>query len=169
MGKLVESSAGIGAGSGVTAVVLDRHPLWRVAAERSLELAGLVVVGTATSPAAALRLVGEMRPDLFVAEIDSEIDAEETLEAIRMAREKTPALAVIVLSTAARYDLLRAAVDSGVLTSAAIAIAAPGESDDDTAHLAAYGLAASWVSPLTSLAAGWAQHGVSHASRGQIG
>ena len=102
------------AASTATAVVLDRHPLWRMAAERSLELAGVAVTGSAADPAAALRLVGELGPDLFVAELDPGLNTGETLEAIRAARERSPTLVVIVLSTALRFDVLRAAADAGV-------------------------------------------------------
>ena len=70
------------------------------------------VVGGATA-AEALRLLAELRPDLFLAEIDSEDDPEETLRAIGRARELAPGLAVIVLATAARDDFLLDAGDPG--------------------------------------------------------
>ena len=139
---------GVGIMGGATAVVLDRHPLWRAAVERSLEHAGLVVVGTAARPAEALRLLAELRPDLFLAEIDSDDDADETLTAIGRARQLAPGLAVIVVSTAARYDRLRDAVDAGVLTSAAVAFVTPADSVGETL---AYGLAAGSASPLSWL------------------
>ena len=82
----------------LTAVVLDRYPLWHEAVEHVLVPLGIDVVGKTTSPFEALELVEPGQVDLLVTGItmpDGEIDG---LDCLRRARERAPGLRAIVLS-----------------------------------------------------------------------
>jgi DNA-binding NarL/FixJ family response regulator len=81
-----------------TAVLLDRHPLWLEAVELVLSRVDVEVVGKATATDAALALLEQHQPDIFVVEIKA---AEETMEAFalpRVAAERAPDTKTIVLS-----------------------------------------------------------------------
>jgi DNA-binding NarL/FixJ family response regulator len=82
-----------------TAVVLDLHPLWLEALERVLDRAEVQVVAKTTSAAEAVELVAEHGVDLLVADVENE--AGDGFACIRLARERRPALKVLILSA---YD-----------------------------------------------------------------
>ena len=96
-----------------TAVVLDPHPLWLDAVERVLSRSGFDVLGKVTERTAALELIAAHTPDLFVTEISR--DDGEGFRVIREARERAPAMRVLVLSASDDADLVRDAFGAGAL------------------------------------------------------
>ena len=97
----------------LTAVVLDRHPLWHEAVEHVLHRLDVRVVAKATSPAVALHAIEKQRPDLLVTGItmdDSDLDG---IECLREARERMPELSAIVLSTRCEPRVVDAALEAG--------------------------------------------------------
>jgi len=79
-----------------TAVILDPHPLWLEALEEVLRQVDVSVVGKTTSETEAVDLVVEHRADLLVADVGDEPGAG--FDGIRLARERCPALKVVILS-----------------------------------------------------------------------
>ena len=96
-----------------TAVILDRHPLWLDALERLLDRLAVTVVGRTTSTAAALELVEEARPRVFIAEYDALEQSEHGLAALRRARATNPEVHSIILSTADEPEEIEAAFAAG--------------------------------------------------------
>ena len=96
-----------------TAVVLDRHPLWLDALGRLLDRLGVTVVGKTTSTAAALEIVAEARPRVFIAEYDALEQSEFGLAALRRASASNPDVHSIVLSTADETEEIEAAFAAG--------------------------------------------------------
>ncbi len=80
-----------------SAVLLDHHPLWLDAIQPVLDKAGVDVVGRTDSAAAALALLKEHTPDLFVVEpgtTTGEFDTGRVRDALRV----SPRTKVLVLS-----------------------------------------------------------------------
>jgi DNA-binding NarL/FixJ family response regulator len=76
-------------------IILDDHPLWLDALEPFLREVGIDVVARATSAEQALALLGEHKPDLFVAGLNGRV---EGAACVREALHRFPSLNVIVLS-----------------------------------------------------------------------
>jgi DNA-binding NarL/FixJ family response regulator len=109
-----------------TAILLDPHPLWLDAVQRVLEGVGVAVSGKATQLDPALDLISEHTPDLFVAE---PVDAQGRLQAadtIRAARERAPAVRVIVLSSVSDREEIERALSAGA-AAYVIKTAQPGD------------------------------------------
>jgi DNA-binding NarL/FixJ family response regulator len=83
---------------GRKAVLLDQHPLWHEAVEPVLDRLEVEVVAKTTAPDEALAVVEEHRPDLLLLELDLPEDGLDGISLIREAKERAPALRVIVLS-----------------------------------------------------------------------
>jgi DNA-binding NarL/FixJ family response regulator len=83
---------------GRKAVLLDQHPLWHEAVEPVLERLEIEVVAKTTFSDEALAVVEEHRPDLLLLELDLPEDGLDGISLIRQAKERDPALRVIVLS-----------------------------------------------------------------------
>jgi DNA-binding NarL/FixJ family response regulator len=81
------------------AVVLDPHPIWLDAIELVLNRVGVGVVGKTSSGNEAIRLVGDLLPDLLTVEIDSLPGEPGGLEVLRQARSSAGDLRAIVLSS----------------------------------------------------------------------
>lgn len=96
-----------------TAVLMDPHPLCHTAIAGLLARFDIEVVGSTTSPAAAVALLQEHKPDLLVAEIDLPEGRDEGLQVLSLGRHADPALAVIVLSSADDPALIDAAFEQG--------------------------------------------------------
>jgi DNA-binding NarL/FixJ family response regulator len=96
-----------------TAVILDRHPLWLDALERLLDRLGVTVVGRTTSTAAALDMVEEARPNVFLTEYDALEQSEHGLAALRRANASNPDGHSIVLSTTDDEGKIDAAFAAG--------------------------------------------------------
>lgn len=80
-----------------TAVILVTLPLWAAALRGLAESSGIGVVGSACAPEPAFDLIMQLRPGVFITEIDNE-KGELDLEIVRTARRIDPELRVIVLS-----------------------------------------------------------------------
>jgi DNA-binding NarL/FixJ family response regulator len=96
-----------------TAIVLDRHPLWLAAVEGVLTGLDVEVVGTATSPEAALELVEEHEPELFITEIDTSEGQIDGLTCLTQARQRSPKLSAIVLSRHTDAHSIESALAAG--------------------------------------------------------
>ena len=83
-----------------TAVLLDEHPLWLEALERILDAVEIGVVGKATDPVDALKLISQHRPTLFVLDIEMDGLPPDALACVRDAIARVPSLKVIVVSGA---------------------------------------------------------------------
>ena len=96
-----------------TAVVVDRHPLWLDSVEGVARRAGVAIALKTCSPAEALAVIEERRPDLLVTGVhmpEGEIDG---LALVRRARELVPALKAMVLSSCDEADRIDAAFAAG--------------------------------------------------------
>lgn len=82
-------------GTGRTAVVLDKHPLWLSAMDSLLGAVGVEVVGRATTSEEAIDLAHELRPDLFIAGIDaSDVDDLQGMERVKRVSPETKVVIV---------------------------------------------------------------------------
>jgi two-component system, NarL family, response regulator DevR len=97
----------------LTAVVLDRHPLWHEAVEHVLQRLEVRVVAKTTSPALALHAIEKQRPDLLVTGVTMEDSDLDGIECVREARERMPELSAIVLSMRCEPRIVDAAIDAG--------------------------------------------------------
>ena len=75
-----------------TAVLLDRQPLWLEALEGILTRIDVVVAGKATTPARALDLLEQHKPDVFLTGIDMSEGEMDGITTIGYARERVPDL-----------------------------------------------------------------------------
>jgi DNA-binding NarL/FixJ family response regulator len=78
-----------------SAVLLDRHPLWLDAMEKLLTTVGVDVVGRASHADDAVELIGELRPDVFVAGVD--VSSAEQVTCIKRAKEVHPEVKAVVV------------------------------------------------------------------------
>ena len=94
-----------------SAVTLDRHPLWLDAMAKLLGGAGFEVVGQATNCDAAVDLIGEHRPDVFIAGVDPAVSEE--IACIRRAAQRHPDVKSIVVSDDVGFEAIDAAFAAG--------------------------------------------------------
>ena len=97
----------------LTAVVLDRHPLWHEAVEHVLHRLDVRVVAKTTSPEVALQAIEKQRPDLLITDITMENSDLDGIECVREAIERVPELSAIVLSTRSDPAVVDAAIEAG--------------------------------------------------------
>jgi DNA-binding NarL/FixJ family response regulator len=100
---------------GTTAVVLDQHPLWLYGVSSILKEMEIDVVGTATTPEAAVALTREHHPDLFIfdpAVVDTDGSWVRYVEDVRAS---TPTARLIVLSAGVDDETVAAAMQCGVV------------------------------------------------------
>ena len=97
-----------------SAVILDRHPLWLDAMERLVEGVGIQIAGRATSGDTAVALIGEHRPDVFIAGVDPTVDSQ--VECVRRASRAYPELKTVVLAD----NTAPAAVDAAFAAGASV-------------------------------------------------
>jgi DNA-binding NarL/FixJ family response regulator len=95
-----------------TAVILNSLPLWVSALKDLAESSDFVVVGSSNEPDKALRLVAQLRPALFLADIDGD-EGAVNLGVIRAARKQSGRLKIVVLSNAAEQTDVAAAFAAG--------------------------------------------------------
>jgi DNA-binding NarL/FixJ family response regulator len=102
---------------GKTAVILNSLPLWVTALSELAASSNISVVGSAFEPARALRLISELRPTLFITEIDVGDEGDEgdtaNLDVVREARRIAPDLRIIVLSKQHDPTCINAAFAAG--------------------------------------------------------
>lgn len=96
---------------GMTVLVVDDHPTFRVSARRLLELDGFCVVGEAADAAEAVQLVRKLGPRLVLLDIGLP-DRSGFDVAAELARGRTQ---VVLISSRAQADLGRRVRESGAL------------------------------------------------------
>jgi DNA-binding NarL/FixJ family response regulator len=84
-------------------LIVDDSDEFLASAERLLAVQGLDVVGVAASGADALRLAGQLRPD--VALVDVHLGDEDGLEVAQRIATVAPATRVVLISTHPEADL----------------------------------------------------------------
>jgi DNA-binding NarL/FixJ family response regulator len=92
-------------------LVVDDHPLTREALAALLGHNGFDVCGQASSGEEAIRLAGELRPDLVL--LDLTMPGIDGLQALPSVREASPDSAVVVLTAAEDEDNLLGAIRGG--------------------------------------------------------
>jgi DNA-binding NarL/FixJ family response regulator len=98
-----------------TAVLLDRHPLWLDAVDNVLRRIRVTVVARTTSPARALALIEDLRPDLFVTDIETNPGEMDGVSCLAEAKRRHPDLKSIVLSTREDSEAIERALLAGAL------------------------------------------------------
>jgi DNA-binding NarL/FixJ family response regulator len=98
---------------GLTAVLLDRQPLWLEAVAPVLERLEMTVVAKATTARQALAVVEQHRPDVLVAGLELSEGAMDGIECIRKARERVPELKAIALALSDEPDRIEDAFAAG--------------------------------------------------------
>lgn len=94
-------------------LIADRHQLVRQGLVRYLGNADFDVVATAVDGAQALRLVGELRPDVLITDI--RLPAIDGLQLAATVREQFPHVRVVILTTYDEELFIEAARASGVV------------------------------------------------------
>jgi DNA-binding NarL/FixJ family response regulator len=96
----------------MTRVLLaDDHTMLREGLRRSLEAAGVTVVGEAGDGSEALRLTAELAPDVVL--MDVSMPVLDGVEATRQVRHSHPGVQVVMLTMHADDDVIRRAADAG--------------------------------------------------------
>lgn len=98
-----------------SAVVLDQYAFWLEAIEGVLTRAGIEVVGKSTNVTAALSLVVELLPDIFVIDSETGDDELDGLTCLRLARERVPQVRCVVLSDRSDPNSVDAALAAGAV------------------------------------------------------
>jgi DNA-binding NarL/FixJ family response regulator len=98
-----------------TAVILDKHPLWLEAVEQVLARVDVEVVGKATTPTRALELVDALTPELFVTGVHMGEGEMDGITCISRARERSPELRAVVLSSETSTDYIDRALEVGAV------------------------------------------------------
>jgi two-component system response regulator NreC len=96
-----------------TAVLLDQHPIWLDAVEQVLARVDVEVVGKTTSPAKAITLVDDRRPELLIADVTTPHGEMDGLACVRQSRERVPGLMAIVLSDRDDAEHIEQALGAG--------------------------------------------------------
>ena len=84
-----------------------------VAVERVLERVDVRVVGKATTAASALTLLVSHHPDVFIADPKAVEDELDAVTLLRLARERAPRTATVVLSASDDLSSIDAALEGG--------------------------------------------------------
>ena len=94
-------------------MVVDDHPMWRDAVARDLAEAGFEVAATVADGAQALRVVGAVRPDVVV--LDLQLPDMSGVEVTRGLGIAYPPAGVLVLSASGEQQDVLDAVKAGAL------------------------------------------------------
>jgi DNA-binding NarL/FixJ family response regulator len=108
------------------AVLADCHPLWLEAVENVIAPMGFEVVCKTVSPLEALKVIEELRPNLFVTSLEWGGGNGDRLAIVRKARDLVPSLKIIVLGSDARSE----SVDGSFAAGAAAYILRTAEPED---------------------------------------
>jgi DNA-binding NarL/FixJ family response regulator len=95
----------------ISVLLADGHALLREGLRRSLEDAGLDVLGEATDGETAVRLARELRPDIVVMDIC--MHGMGGIEATRLICQQVPTARVIMLTTQAEHTMVTRALRAG--------------------------------------------------------
>ena len=95
------------------AVVLDQHPLFLEAVERTLTRSGVAVVGATTSPAEALELVADAQPELLLVGLETVDGATDGLTCVQEASRRAPEMKIVALSVENEPQKVEAAFAAG--------------------------------------------------------
>ncbi|MGH3104405.1 MAG: LuxR C-terminal-related transcriptional regulator [Gaiellaceae bacterium] len=98
-----------------TAVLLDPHPLWLDALEDVLRRIDVTVARKTSAPREALEALDEVKPDLFVTEVDTLVPELDGIACVREARARAPQVKTIVLSMHEDAHLIDAALGAGAV------------------------------------------------------
>lgn len=99
-----------------TAVLLDRQLMWLEAVEAVLERANVRVVGKAPDIDTAVTLVGDLKPDLFVADaLSDDASGATDFGYLRAAQDQAPGLKCVVLSSEDDMQSIEAALAAGAV------------------------------------------------------
>jgi DNA-binding NarL/FixJ family response regulator len=101
--------------AGRTAVLFDPVPLWLDAVESAITRIGMTVSGKATDKDAALLLLEEQKPDVFVADLAAGPDGSFGVETVSEALERNSNLRVIVFTAVEDATLRETAFAVGAL------------------------------------------------------
>ena len=92
-------------------LLADDHQLLRQAIRRALEDAGMSVVAEAADGGEAVRMVGELHPDVVV--MDVSMPVLDGIEATRRVHAEFPELPIVILTMHGDEALRRDAVEAG--------------------------------------------------------
>lgn len=92
-------------------VVVDDHRIFAELLAETLTAAGLEVLGTVTTAAEAVRLVGAVRPAVVV--LDQNLPDADGTATVHELKRSAPGVRVLMLTSAVERTVLRAALDSG--------------------------------------------------------
>jgi DNA-binding NarL/FixJ family response regulator len=92
-------------------LIVDDHPLTRDALAALVEQSGFEVAGQAADGEAAVKLAGELGPDLIL--LDLSLPGMNGLEALPRLREAAPAAEVVVLTASGTEENLLGAIRGG--------------------------------------------------------
>jgi len=95
----------------VSVLIADGHALLREGLRRSLEDAGISVLGEANDGETAVRLARELRPDVVVMDIC--MHGMSGIEATRLIRQQVPTARVVMLTTQAEHTMVTRALRAG--------------------------------------------------------
>ncbi len=98
----------------IRVVVVDDHLVVREGLRMMLEIAGegFVLLGDAADGATAVRMIGELQPDVVL--MDLRMPGMDGLEAITQIRERWPHIAIVILTTYDEDDFMLRGLRAGV-------------------------------------------------------
>lgn len=98
----------------VRVLLVDDHPAVRLSLKTSLEIWGEIeVVGEASNGQEAVQLVPQIQPDVIL--MDLEMPVMDGAEATRVIRENNSNALILILTGAAAYDRINAAIAAGAV------------------------------------------------------
>lgn len=101
--------------SGFAAVVLDPHPLYQEGLASLLARMDVRLLGVTSSTDCALELLELHRPDVFVMDVEATTGSLDPLTCLRLACERHPDVAPVVLSAQGHPRSVRSALDAGAV------------------------------------------------------
>lgn len=99
------------ASSAIRVLLADDHTMLREGLRRSIEGAGLSVIGEAGDGDEVVRLADELRPDVIL--MDVSMPVRDGVEATRLIRDHNPDIAIVMLTMHADADVVQRAVRAG--------------------------------------------------------
>jgi DNA-binding NarL/FixJ family response regulator len=98
----------------IRVLLVDDHPTVRLSLKTSLEIWGEIeVVGEASNGQEAVRLAPQIQPDVIL--MDLEMPVMDGAEATRIIRENDADAHILILTGAAAYDRINAAIAAGAI------------------------------------------------------